>query len=137
MQTDPSIIGRKKFSSYLAIARTTHREDFIITNLAQTWLESWFYLKLTGISGLCQALYTIIFFNNVAVDLVNFHWLGKRSVVSETSQQSCEISDVSRTEKRKILLREGIILPRCNIVAAILNKTRSQWRRSLLRCEYP
>lgn len=57
---------------------------------------------------------------------MNFHWLGKRSVVGETSQQSCEISDMSRTEKRKILLREGIILPRCNIVAAILNKTRSQ-----------
>lgn len=57
---------------------------------------------------------------------MNFHWLGKRLVVGETSQQSCEISDMSRTEKRKILLREGIILPRCNIVAAILNKTRSQ-----------
>lgn len=66
----------------------------------------------------------IIFFNNMADNLVNLYWLGKCSAVRETTpvvtQRSREASDMPRTKKRKTLLEGGIISSRY-IVAAILN----------------
>lgn len=78
----------------------------------------------------------MIFFNNMVDNLVNLYWLGKCSVVRETTsvvtQRSREASDIAAHQEEKDIARRGIISSRY-IVAAILNMIAAKKIAVLLR----